>query len=61
MEPLVKILAALILLAGTATFALAEALPVPEIDANSATAAAALIAGGLLMLEGRRKKGGRES
>jgi LPXTG-motif cell wall-anchored protein len=51
-----KALSALILLAGTATFALATVAIVPEIDANSAAAAIALVSGGLLVLRGRRKK-----
>ena len=50
-----KILATLILLAGTATFAFGT-IVVPEIDANSATAAVALVSGGLLVLRGRRRK-----
>ena len=50
-----KILVAVILLTGTAGFLLAGE-PVPEIDANSAAAAVALVSGGLLILRGRRKK-----
>ena len=50
-----KTLATLILLLGTATFAFAEVVA-PEIDANSAAAAAALVSGGLLVLRSRRKK-----
>jgi len=49
-----KTLATLVLLAGTATFAFGEAV-VPEIDANSAVAAIALVSGGLLVMRGRRK------
>jgi hypothetical protein len=51
-----KILSTLILLAGSATLAFAAADPVPEIDANSAAAAVALVSGGLLVLRARRKK-----
>jgi LPXTG-motif cell wall-anchored protein len=44
-----------ILLAGTATFALAT-IQTPEIDPGSAAAALALLSGGVLVLRGRRKK-----
>jgi hypothetical protein len=50
-----KTVSTLILLAGTATFAFGG-FPVPEIDANSAVAAVALVSGGLLVLRGRRRK-----
>jgi putative effector of murein hydrolase len=50
-----KTLAALILLTGTATFAFGAAA-VPEIDANSAAAAIALVMGGLLVMRARREK-----
>lgn len=50
-----KTLATLILMAGTATSAFGLNV-VPEIDANSAAAAIALVSGGLLVLRGRRKK-----
>ena len=50
-----KIVSAVILLVGLAGAALAGA-EVPEIDANSATAAIALVSGGLLVLRGRRKQ-----
>ena len=50
-----KILATLIVLTGTATFAFAGT-PVPEIEGNSAAAAVALVSGGLLVLRARRKK-----
>ena len=50
-----KALATLVLLTGTTTFAFAGGA-VPEIDANSAVAAVALVAGGLLVMRGRRKK-----
>lgn len=49
--------ALLLLLAGTATFAMAGGLTaVPEVDGNSAVAAVALVSGGLLVLRTRRKK-----
>lgn len=51
-----KALSTLILLTGTATLALAGFNVVPEIDANSATAAVALVSGALLLVRGRRKK-----
>ena len=50
-----KILATVILLVGTATFASATFV-VPEIDANSATAGVAIVVGGLLVLRARREK-----
>jgi len=50
-----KTLAALIVLTGTATLAFG-AVVVPEIDANSAVAAVALVTGGLLVMRSRRKK-----
>ena len=51
-----KLLASLILLTGTATFVLGGGASAPEIDANSAMAAVALVSGGLLVLRSRRKK-----
>jgi len=56
MEEIMKTLATLILLAGTATFALGGGTSVPEIDANSAAAAIAIVSGGLLVLRARRRK-----
>ena len=50
-----KIFSAVILLVGLAGSALAG-VEVPEIDANSAAAAIALVSGGLLVLRGRRKQ-----
>jgi len=50
-----RALATIILLAGTAGYVLAGDVA-PEIDANSAAAAIALVSGGLLVLRGRRKK-----
>jgi hypothetical protein len=44
----------LLLLVGSATFALAGSV-VPEIDGNSAVSAVAIVSGGLLILRGRRK------
>ena len=52
---IMKTLATLILLAGTATFAFGGT-SVPEIDANSAAAAIAIASGGLLVLRARRKR-----
>ena len=49
-----KTLATLILLSGMATFAFAGSA-VPEVDANSAVAAVALISGGLLVMRARKK------
>ena len=43
----------MLLLVGTAGFAWAG-FPVPEIDASSATAAIALVSGGMIVLWGRR-------
>ena len=52
-----KALATLILLfGGTATLAFAGFNAVPEIDSNSATAAIALVTGGLLVSRRRRKR-----
>jgi len=50
-----KILATVILLTGTAVFAFAGS-PVPEIDANAATAGVAIVIGGLLVVRARRKQ-----
>ncbi len=50
-----KILGTLVILLGTATFAMAG-FTAPEIDGNTAGAAVALVSGGLLVLRGRRKK-----
>jgi hypothetical protein len=45
-----------VLLMGVAGYALAGTPAVPEIDASSGAAAVALIAGGILVLKGRRRK-----
>jgi hypothetical protein len=50
-----KILGTLVILLGTASFAMAGTTT-PEIDGNTASAAIALVSGGLLDLRGRRKK-----
>jgi hypothetical protein len=50
-----RYIGAIVVLLGTASFAFAGN-PAPEIDGNSAAAAAALISGGLLVLRGRRKR-----
>jgi MYXO-CTERM domain-containing protein len=44
-----------LLLVGAATFAFAGVPPSPEIDANSAVGAVALLGGGLLVLRARRR------
>ena len=49
-----KLIALVLLLVGSSTVALA--FIVPEIDPTSGANALALIAGGLLILRGRRKK-----
>jgi len=51
-----KTLATFMLVAGTATFAFAGGTSVPEIDANSAAAAIAIVSGGLLVLRARGRK-----
>ena len=50
-----KVLGTLVILLGTASFAMAG-ISSPEIDGNTAGAAVALVSGGLLVLGGRRKK-----
>ena len=45
-----------LLLAGSASFALAGATVSPEIDGASAVSAVVLLSGGLLVLRARRKK-----
>lgn len=50
-----KLAAVMIVLLGTASFSFAG-VSTPEIDANSAASAIALVSGGLLVLRGRRKK-----
>jgi hypothetical protein len=50
-----KMAAVMIVLLGTASFSFAG-VSTPEIDANSAASAIALVSGGLLVLRGRRKK-----
>ena len=50
-----KALASLVLLVGLAG-SLMAGFSAPEIDANSAVAAIALVSGGLLVLRGRRAK-----
>ncbi len=50
-----KILGTFVILLGTASFAMAGTNS-PEIDGNTASAAIALVSGGLLVLRGRRKK-----
>jgi hypothetical protein len=52
----VKTLGILTLLVGSASFAMAGFVTVPEISGNSAVAAIALVSGGLLVLRGRRTK-----
>ncbi len=50
-----KLLATLVMLAGTASFTFAG-VSTPEIDGSSAATAVALVSGGLLVLRGRRKR-----
>ena len=45
-----------VMILGCAGFAFAGVVSTPEIDANSAVSAIALVSGGLLVLRGRRKK-----
>ena len=51
-----KLLGFAMIMAASASFAFASAVPVPEIDANSAVSVVALIGGGMLILRGRRKR-----
>ena len=52
-----KVLGMTIVLVGVAGSAFAGAVvAVPEIDGSTASAAAALLSGGILVLRGRRKK-----
>lgn len=51
-----KLVATFVILVGTASAVFATIAPVPEIDANSAVAAIALLTGGLLVIRGRRKR-----
>jgi hypothetical protein len=46
----------LLILAGSAAFALATGPVVPEIDGSSAAAAVALVSGAMLVIRGRRKR-----
>jgi hypothetical protein len=50
-----KLVAVMIVMLGTAAFSFAG-ISAPEIDANSAASAVALVSGGLLVLRGRGKK-----
>ena len=45
-----------VIMLGCASFAFAGTSVVPEIDANSAVSAVALVSGGLLVLRSRRNK-----
>ena len=51
-----KLLGLTLLLAGTASLALAGPVAAPEIEGASATSAIALLSGSLLVLRARRKK-----
>lgn len=53
---MMKIAGLMLLMAGTAGFALASIVPVPEISAGSAGSALALITGATLVIRGRRNK-----
>lgn len=50
-----KLFGMMVVLAGMAT-ALMAGNPAPEVDASTGAAALALLAGGVLVLRGRRKK-----
>ncbi len=52
---MMKLLGLTVILAGMATTAMAG-ITVPEVDASTGAAALALLAGGVLVLRGRRKK-----
>jgi hypothetical protein len=51
-----RILGMAIVMASVAGFAFAGRGPAPEIDASAGAAAIGLLAGGLLILRGRKKK-----
>ena len=44
-----------LILAGVSSFALADAVPAPEISAGSLSTALALVSGALLVVRGRKK------
>lgn len=52
---MIKALGTMLLLAGTASFAVAGVHLAPEIDPGSAVSAVALLSGALLVIRGRRK------
>jgi len=55
MKLLSTLISTLTLLLGLTTFAFGGIADVPEIDGNSAVAAVAMVAGGMLVIRGRRK------
>ena len=55
-ETVTKLIGFSLLLMGTASCALAEAIAAPEINGASAVTAVVLLSGGLLVLRARREK-----
>ena len=53
---MLKLSSLILMLAATASFALAGTAVAPEIDGASAVSAVVLLSGGLLILRSRRKK-----
>ncbi len=51
-----KVIGLILLMVGAAAMASAQVAAAPEIDANSAGSAVALLSGSLLILKSRRKK-----
>jgi hypothetical protein len=51
-----RLVGTMLLLIGAVVTASAQAHPAPEIDANSAISALALLSGSLMLLKARRKK-----
>jgi len=60
-SPIAKIVSLTVLLMSVGSYAFAGAPIAPEIDANTGVAAVALLGGGLLVLQTRRRKSDRES
>jgi len=55
-----KIISLTVLLMSVGSYALAGVVRAPEIDTNSGVAAVALLSGGLLVLQTRRRRNHRE-
>lgn len=53
---MIKIIGLTLMFVSLASFAVAGTVQAPEIDASSGVAAVSLLAGGLLVLRGRRRK-----